>query len=229
MRRTPRFGPCGIQPGLHPGGRNGDRPTTDRRCRIPSTSRPSSFSLWPSSWSGGCARCSGQKTGSEQPPLDPFSRREAPPPPATAPPTPEATTSCGCPAPRTAPAAADGRSRGRPLEGLRRARHADRRAASTRSPAPSRASMPRGFIEGAKAAYEMIVTAFAQGDRKTLKDLLSREVYDGFERAITEREQARREGRDHLRLDRQGRDRRRRGPEPRRAGHGRASSRSSSP
>jgi predicted lipid-binding transport protein (Tim44 family) len=46
----------------------------------------------------------------------------------------------------------------------------------------------RGFIEGAKMAYEMIVTAFAQGDRKTLKNLLSRDVYDGFDRAITERE-----------------------------------------
>ncbi|NIX75537.1 Tim44/TimA family putative adaptor protein [Microvirga terricola] len=44
------------------------------------------------------------------------------------------------------------------------------------------------FLEGAKAAYEMIVTAFAQGDRRTLKDLLSKDVYDGFERAITERE-----------------------------------------
>jgi predicted lipid-binding transport protein (Tim44 family) len=37
-------------------------------------------------------------------------------------------------------------------------------------------------------AYEMIVTAFAQGDRKTLKGLLSRDVYDGFERAIADRE-----------------------------------------
>src|SRR5690606_21159204 len=46
-----------------------------------------------------------------------------------------------------------------------------------------------GFVEGAQAAYEMIVTAFAQGDRRTLKDLLSKEVYDGFERAIAEREQ----------------------------------------
>jgi predicted lipid-binding transport protein (Tim44 family) len=34
----------------------------------------------------------------------------------------------------------------------------------------------------------MIVTAFAEGDRRTLKNLLSREVYDGFEGAITERE-----------------------------------------
>ncbi len=49
---------------------------------------------------------------------------------------------------------------------------------------------PKGFLEGAKAAYEMIVTAFAQGDRKTLKNLLEKDVYDGFERAIAEREAA---------------------------------------
>jgi predicted lipid-binding transport protein (Tim44 family) len=47
---------------------------------------------------------------------------------------------------------------------------------------------PKSFLEGAKAAYEMIVTAFAQGDRKTLKNLLDKDVYDGFERAISERE-----------------------------------------
>ena len=41
---------------------------------------------------------------------------------------------------------------------------------------------------GAKQAYEMIVTAFAEGNRKTLRNLLSREVYDGFVAAITERE-----------------------------------------
>jgi predicted lipid-binding transport protein (Tim44 family) len=46
----------------------------------------------------------------------------------------------------------------------------------------------REFIEGAKMAYEMIVTAFAQGDRKTLKNLLAREVYEGFDRAIADRE-----------------------------------------
>jgi predicted lipid-binding transport protein (Tim44 family) len=49
---------------------------------------------------------------------------------------------------------------------------------------------PKSFLDGAKAAYEMIVTAFAQGDRKTLKNLLDKDVYDGFERAITEREAA---------------------------------------
>jgi predicted lipid-binding transport protein (Tim44 family) len=49
---------------------------------------------------------------------------------------------------------------------------------------------PKSFIEGAKAAYEMIVTAFAQGDRKTLKNLLDKEVYDGFEGVIAQREAA---------------------------------------
>jgi predicted lipid-binding transport protein (Tim44 family) len=44
------------------------------------------------------------------------------------------------------------------------------------------------FVTGARAAYEMIVMAYAEGDRRTLKNLLSREVYEGFETAIRERE-----------------------------------------
>lgn len=47
---------------------------------------------------------------------------------------------------------------------------------------------PREFIEGGRMAYEMIVMAFAEGDRKTLRNLLSREVYEGFDAAISERE-----------------------------------------
>jgi predicted lipid-binding transport protein (Tim44 family) len=47
---------------------------------------------------------------------------------------------------------------------------------------------PNQFIDGAKAAYEMIVMGFAQGDDATLKQLLGPDVYDGFERAIRERE-----------------------------------------
>jgi predicted lipid-binding transport protein (Tim44 family) len=47
---------------------------------------------------------------------------------------------------------------------------------------------PKTFVDGAKMAYEMIVMAYADGDRKTLKNLLSREVYDGFVSAISERE-----------------------------------------
>jgi predicted lipid-binding transport protein (Tim44 family) len=44
------------------------------------------------------------------------------------------------------------------------------------------------FISGARSAYEMIVLAFANGDRRALKDLLSPEVYDSFEAVIRDRE-----------------------------------------
>jgi predicted lipid-binding transport protein (Tim44 family) len=47
---------------------------------------------------------------------------------------------------------------------------------------------PRHFVSGARSAYEMIVLAFANGDRRALKDLLSTEVYESFEAAIKERE-----------------------------------------
>lgn len=51
-----------------------------------------------------------------------------------------------------------------------------------------RSFAPEEFIQGAKAAYEMIVMAFAGGDKRTLRQLLSRDVYDGFVSAIVERE-----------------------------------------
>ena len=47
---------------------------------------------------------------------------------------------------------------------------------------------PKTFADGAKMAYEMIVMAYADGDRRTLKNLLSKEVYDGFVAAIADRE-----------------------------------------
>lgn len=47
---------------------------------------------------------------------------------------------------------------------------------------------PEPFLEGARSAYEMIVMAFADGDRKALKSLLSKEVYEGFVSAIDDRE-----------------------------------------
>jgi len=47
---------------------------------------------------------------------------------------------------------------------------------------------PRHFLSGARGAYEMIVLAFANGDRRALKDLLSSEVYDGFDAVIKDRE-----------------------------------------
>lgn len=45
------------------------------------------------------------------------------------------------------------------------------------------------FTDGAKQAYEMIVTAFAEGNRDMLGGLLSRDVYEGFVSSMDEREQ----------------------------------------
>ncbi|HEY0282898.1 MAG TPA: Tim44/TimA family putative adaptor protein [Rhizomicrobium sp.] len=44
------------------------------------------------------------------------------------------------------------------------------------------------FVVGARAAYEMIVTAFANNDRAGLRPLLSEEVYTAFEAAMRGRE-----------------------------------------
>ena len=44
------------------------------------------------------------------------------------------------------------------------------------------------FTEGARYAFDMIVTSFANGDRETLRPLLSDEVYENFAGAIDARE-----------------------------------------
>ena len=40
------------------------------------------------------------------------------------------------------------------------------------------------FLEGAKKAFEIIITSFNNGDKKTLKNLVSKDVYTAFENAI---------------------------------------------
>ncbi len=47
-----------------------------------------------------------------------------------------------------------------------------------------------GFVEGAKSAYAMILEAFWNGDRETLRELCDDDVYAGFDAAITAREDA---------------------------------------
>jgi predicted lipid-binding transport protein (Tim44 family) len=44
------------------------------------------------------------------------------------------------------------------------------------------------FVEGAKSAYEMIITAFAGGNREVLRNLLSPSVFESFAGALDERE-----------------------------------------
>ena len=50
---------------------------------------------------------------------------------------------------------------------------------------------PARFIEGARTAFEMIVAAFAEGDKAALRPLLSDEVFQRFAAAIDERDAAR--------------------------------------
>jgi predicted lipid-binding transport protein (Tim44 family) len=44
----------------------------------------------------------------------------------------------------------------------------------------------RVFLEGAKKAFEIIITAFNKGDKTTLKNLVSKDVYKAFESAIND-------------------------------------------
>ena len=43
------------------------------------------------------------------------------------------------------------------------------------------------FSKGAEAAYEMIINAFAQGDKKLLKSLLTKDLFKSFEDILKER------------------------------------------
>lgn len=126
----------------------------------------------------------GQKSGSEQNPFDSLPPRDATLRPGNV--SADQDNVVRMPGTNGGPAAADiptaERWKGIAEPGTAMARNLDEIARLEPS------FDANGFLEGAKAAYEMIVTAFAQGDRKTLKDLLSKDVYEGFERAISERE-----------------------------------------
>ncbi len=126
----------------------------------------------------------GQRTGRERPPYDPYATRDAVRSPAsdkvvTLP--PRSTEPAATRPVEVAPASTD-RWKGVAETGSSVATGLDAVAAA------DPAFDVKHFITGARAAYEMIVTAFAEGDRRQLRSLLSREVYDGFDTAIGERE-----------------------------------------
>lgn len=122
----------------------------------------------------------GQRTGRERPPYDPYSARDAR---AQAGDKVVTLPTRNNPETVSRPAEpAEDRWKGIAAEGSAAASGLDAIVAADRS------FDIKHFVVGAKAAYEMIVGAFAAGDRKTLKGLLSREVYDGFEAAIKDRE-----------------------------------------
>jgi predicted lipid-binding transport protein (Tim44 family) len=127
----------------------------------------------------------GQRTGRERPPYDPYAAREPVRPatdnivalPARAPEAVAQTT-----APAAEPAEPVERWKGIAPVGSAVANGLDAVVAADPE------FDAKYFLTGARAAYEMIVNAYAEGDRRTLKNLLSRDVYDGFETAINERE-----------------------------------------
>ncbi len=126
----------------------------------------------------------GQRTGRERPPYDPYSSapgtvRPAPGDkvvalPGRAPDTAQKTSEPAEPADRWKGIAEPGSALAAGLDAIER---------------EDKSFDVRNFLTGARAAYDMIVTAFAAGDRRQLKNLLGKEVYDGFESAIKEREQ----------------------------------------
>jgi predicted lipid-binding transport protein (Tim44 family) len=130
----------------------------------------------------------GQRTGRERPPYDPYSARDVVRSPS--PPSPAADNKVVT-LPTPAAEAA------RPAEPAKPAGERWKGIAETGSPialgldaivAADSGFDAQHFLTGARAAYEMIVTTFAEGDRRQLRSLLSREVFDGFDAAITERE-----------------------------------------
>ena len=119
----------------------------------------------------------GRRTGNEKPPFDPYTARDA----------------------VKAPASNDGKVVTLPRREISDEERFSEIDAVAKQGTPLNASLremlkvdpsfkPAEFLNGARMAYEMIVMAFADGDRKTLKNLLSKEVYEGFDAAISERE-----------------------------------------
>lgn len=118
----------------------------------------------------------------DAPPLDPRPRRDAPPAPTAGP------NGNVIPLPNRAPDPArpalpdPDRWRGVAEPNSALARGLD--AIATADPSFE----AQTFAQGARAAYEMIVTSFSRGDRAALKNLLSKDVFEGFAAAISDRE-----------------------------------------
>ncbi len=127
----------------------------------------------------------GQRTGRERPPYDPYAARE-PARPATdnVVQIPNRAAEAAKPADEAAEANPAERWKGIAEPGSAVANGLDAVAVADRS------FDANHFITGARAAYEMIVTAYAEGDRETLRPLLSAEVMANFEQAMAAREAA---------------------------------------
>ncbi len=127
----------------------------------------------------------GQRTGRERPPYDPYSARDA------------VRGSAGDKVvtlpPRTIEQAAKAVEPSEPVEPADRWKGIAPSGSAVAAGLDSILALdkgfdPRHFLTGARAAYEMIVVAFAQGDRRTLREALAKEVFDSFDAVIRDRE-----------------------------------------
>jgi predicted lipid-binding transport protein (Tim44 family) len=125
----------------------------------------------------------GQRTGRERPPYDPYSARDAVRPAAN---NDKVVTLPGRAAEPISKPVADAapteRWKGVAEPGSAIASGLDAIAAADSG------FDAKPFLAGARAAYEMVVSAFAEGDQRALKGLLSREVFEGFDGAIRDRQ-----------------------------------------
>jgi predicted lipid-binding transport protein (Tim44 family) len=123
----------------------------------------------------------GRRTGDEQPRLDRYAPRDAAAP---------ARDGNVIPMPRAETVPSGGQPPSQNVDDRLGALPEDSRAiAPLREIAKADPSFDAGsFLKGAAIAYEAIVTAYARGDRETLRNLLSRDVLDSFSSVISERE-----------------------------------------
>lgn len=125
----------------------------------------------------------GQRTGSERPPFDRTARNTVQGvPDSNVVPVPGKLIDPGTPSQAPDTSSAADRWKGLTEPGSALGRGLDAIVAQDSS------FDPRHFISGARGAYEMIVLAFANGDRRALRDLLSSDVYDSFDAVIKDRE-----------------------------------------
>ncbi|MGD9509889.1 MAG: Tim44/TimA family putative adaptor protein [Geminicoccaceae bacterium] len=113
----------------------------------------------------------GRKTGHERPRVDPISQRSAQRGNDNVVPLPERQSPPAADAPAAAPETPE-------MAGVAAIKRADPRFDLDH------------FLQGARAAFAMIVEAFAKGDKAALRPLLADEVFAQFAGAIDAREQA---------------------------------------
>jgi predicted lipid-binding transport protein (Tim44 family) len=124
----------------------------------------------------------GRRTGRERPPYDPYSARDAVRSPAS-----EKVVTLPTRPVEAAPRAIEVAPSAERWKGVAESGSAAASGLDAIAAADSGFDVQH-FLTGARTAYEMVVTAFAAGDRRQLRGLLSREVFDGFDAAISERE-----------------------------------------